>query len=68
MTDLPTGRRLDWLNWVDRPQTAAEEAAVLRCLNESRPYGTDRWVDKFKQTLGWQEPLKSGHPPARRGR
>jgi len=35
----PALRRADWREWVNRPQTAAEEAAMLRCIRESRPFG-----------------------------
>jgi putative transposase len=62
ITKLPIPRRKDWVAWVDQPQTSAEEAALLRCLKESRPYGSDRWLEKIKRTHGWREPLKRGRP------
>ena len=62
LSDLPVPRRRDWAAWVDRPQTAEEEAAVLRCITQNRPYGTDKWLTMLKKKLGWREPLKTGRP------
>ncbi len=62
ITKLPIPRRKDWVPWVDQPQTAAEEAALSRCITESRPYGSERWLEKVKKTHGWREPLKRGRP------
>ena len=62
LTDLPTPRRKDWVQWVDRPQTPAEESALRRCLKESRPFGDEAWVKKIRDSLGWREPLKIGRP------
>ncbi len=62
LEDLPIKRRSDWVQWVDRPQTAAEEAALLKCIRENRPYGSDEWLAKMKKDLGWREPLPRGRP------
>ena len=59
----PIPRRRDWVDWTNQPQTAAEEAAVLRCIRENRPFGSDKWLDKFRKELGWREPLPHGRPP-----
>jgi len=59
-------RGKNWLEWVDRPQTATEEAAVVRCMKQSRPLGSQNWVERFKRDLGWREPLKRGRPKTRR--
>jgi putative transposase len=66
LTEFPGGRRADWVEWVDRPQTAAEEAAVSRCVRESRPFGSERWLAKFRKILGWRDPLKPGRPARKR--
>jgi hypothetical protein len=52
--------RPDWVEWVDRPQMAAEEAALARCVRESRPFGSDHWREELKKDLGWREPKKRG--------
>jgi len=62
LTPLPFARRKDWVQWVDRPQTAVEEAALRRCVNESRPFGERQWLETVQKQLGWREPLKRGRP------
>ena len=58
LTPLPFARREDWAQWVDRPQTAAEEAALRRCIQEDRPLGTAAWLEGVQKELGWRERLK----------
>ncbi len=67
LTDLPIPRPTDWVAWVDQPQTAAEEAALARCIKESRPYGGSDWVERIKSVNGWREPKKRGRPWPNRG-
>jgi hypothetical protein len=62
LTRHPHLARPDWRAWVDRPQTAAEEAALLRCIRESRPFAEDRWLKRMADALGWREPLPRGRP------
>ena len=50
----------------DKPQTAAEEAAVRDAISLSRPYGDDAWLDDFKKKLGRREPLPRGWPRKQR--
>jgi hypothetical protein len=47
---------------VNQPHSAAEEAAIRRSIDESRPYGTDRWIARTMGPLGWREPGKPGRP------
>jgi putative transposase len=68
LTAPPVARRPDWVEWVDRPQTAAEEAALARCVRESRPFGSDKWLEELKKDLGWREPKKRGRPAGPRRR
>ena len=62
LTLPPFPHRAGWRNWVDRPQTPTEEQSLLRCVNESRPYGDEKWLILMKKKLGWREPLKRGRP------
>lgn len=62
LADLPIPRRKDWRQWVDRPQSKTEEDALRRCIDQNRPFGDDRWLNKMRKTLGWREPLKIGRP------
>src|SRR5688572_1185622 len=52
LSEWPVSRRPDWLEWVNRPQTAAEEKAVLRSLEYNRPYGSPEWADRTGKRLG----------------
>jgi hypothetical protein len=58
--------RWDQRAWVDRPQAAAEETALARCIRESRPFGDDKWLARMGPLLGWREPLKRGRPRNKR--
>jgi putative transposase len=62
LSDWPIPRRRDWVAWVNAPQTPAEVEAIRRCLRESRPYGSDKWIRKTITKLGWREPKKRGRP------
>lgn len=62
LCDLPIPQRKDWVQWVDQPQTPAEEAAMLLSIQQSRPFGDEKWVNKVSDKIGWREPLKVGRP------
>jgi putative transposase len=66
LSEMPGKRRKDWIDWVNQPQTAAEEAAIRRSIEEGRPYGTDRWIARTMGRLGWREPGKPGRPRKKR--
>ena len=48
----PVPRRRDWTDWVNGPQTAAEEAALRRALTHDRPFGSAAWTAKVEKALG----------------
>jgi putative transposase len=62
LSPLPIVRRKDWAQWVDRPQTPAEEESLQRCIRQNRPYGDLAWMRRMHKRLGWREPLKIGRP------
>jgi putative transposase len=64
LSDWPVERRGDWVEWVNAPQTAAEEDALHRCIREQRPFGSARWIERNGPKLGWREPRPRGRPPA----
>jgi putative transposase len=66
LSDGPQARRRDWVDWVNRAQTAAEEAAMVRCIRQDRPYGDQRWISRTIAKLGWREPLQRGRPKKRK--
>jgi putative transposase len=66
LTAWPIPLRSDWIQWLNAPQTAAEEDAIRRCIRENRPYGDVKWIERKMQKLGWREPGTPGRPPKRR--
>ena len=56
----------DWAAWVDRPQTAAEEAALAECVRRGRPFGAERWAKATARKLGLESTLRPrGRPRVR---
>ena len=47
----PVSRPRNWTRWVNRPQTPAEEAAILRSLKHSRPLGSETWTQRMETKL-----------------
>jgi hypothetical protein len=68
LTASPVAHRADWVECGDRPQTAAEEPALARCVRESGPLGSDGWLEELKKGLGWREPKKRRRPAGPRRR
>jgi putative transposase len=58
----PVPRRRDWVSWVNQPQTKAEEAAFRRCLEHSRPFGSEAWTKKMEATLKLGPLRQRGRP------
>jgi putative transposase len=44
LADWPVSRPRDWIARVNRPQTPAEEAAIVNAINRGRPLGNAPWV------------------------
>ena len=65
----PADSRPDWAEWVDAPQTPAEEKAALAALRHSlargAPYGDDRWARAAGEKLGLQSSLNPIGRPRR---
>ena len=56
----PIPRRKDWTDWLNLPQISAEEAAIQRSIKTGHPYGSDAWIKRKMNALGWREPGKPG--------
>ena len=61
-TDWPVDVPRDWEKWVDQPQTAAEEAALLESIRRGKPFGSERWTRSTASKLALQSTL---HPRGR---
>ena len=51
LAPCPVPRRRDRVQWVNDPQTPAEEAAMRHSLKNSRPFGSDSWTAKMEAKL-----------------
>lgn len=56
----PVPRPADWLEHVNRPQTASELAAIRTAIRRGTPYGTNAW----RERLGEYPRSKRGQQPA----
>jgi putative transposase len=58
----PLPRCQDWLDWVNRPQSEAELAALRKCIERGTPYGSESWQHATARRLGLEASL---HPRGR---
>ncbi|MGA2258496.1 MAG: hypothetical protein ABSG53_27855, partial [Thermoguttaceae bacterium] len=58
----PLPRSKDWLDWVNRPQSEAELAALRKCVERGTPYGKETWQHATAERLGLEAIL---HPRGR---
>lgn len=68
LTEWPVQRPRDWLRIVNRPQTAAEEAAVLESIRRGRPLGSGPWQKRTAARLGLQHTFRGRGRPKKQGR
>jgi len=48
----------NWLRWVNRPQTAAEEESLRRCIARGSPFGGPIWQRLMASRLGLEASLR----------
>ena len=54
LTAGPVPLPAHWTEWVNAPQTTAEEAAMRRSGRRGQPFGTAAWVEKTVKSFGLQ--------------
>jgi REP-associated tyrosine transposase len=60
----PVSHTLDWLCYVNEPQTEAEVEALRECIRRRRPYGEATWVQRTARRMGLEASLRPrGRPP-----
>ena len=59
----PLPRPANWLDHVNAPQTAAELAALRRCVNRGNPYGAESWCDQTIRSLGLESTIRPRGQP-----
>jgi putative transposase len=58
LVDDAAPRHAGWTRLVNRPQTAAEEEAVLRSIVRGAPFGPDAWTKRVVKRLGLEHTLR----------
>ena len=61
----PIDRPRNWLALVNRPQTAAEEAALRVSIQRSRPLGNSAWQQEMARKLGLRSCFRDPWRPAK---
>jgi putative transposase len=62
--DWPFERPANWTTLVNRPQSAAEEEALLTSIQRGRPFGSDAWQKRTATRLGLGHTFRErGRPP-----
>ena len=58
LSDWPVPRPANWLSWVQKAQTPAEEEALRRCVQRGAPFGSAGWVERMARRFGLQTTLR----------
>jgi putative transposase len=65
LNNWPLARPQGWAEYVNRPQTENELAAIRHSVLRGRPFGDNRWIRSTATALGLGHTLQSrGRPPA----
>lgn len=57
LTAWPVRRSPNWVEYVNAPQSDAEEAAIRRAIRRGSPFGSDRWVERTARLLDLESTL-----------
>jgi putative transposase len=69
LTDWPVPRRADWIAHVNTPLTPKEIARMQLSMKRSRPFGSDRWIERTALKLDLEHTLRpEGRPRKRKDR
>jgi putative transposase len=64
--EWPVALRRDWINWVNRAETAAELEALRTSVNRGRPFGEAGWQSRVAVRLKLQQTLRDPWRPKKR--
>jgi putative transposase len=62
LSDWPVERPVDWVEFVNEPQSAEELEALRRSVNRGCPFGEEEWVKEVVEDLGLESTIR---PPGR---
>ena len=63
LTPGPVPHLLDWLSYVNEPQTEAEVESLRECIRRRRPYGDELWTRKTARKMDLRP---RGQPPKKK--
>ena len=64
LTPSPVCHAVNWLRYVNEPQTEAEVERLRECIHRRRPYGNELWTRKTAGKMGLAASLgPRGRPP-----
>jgi len=63
LADWPVPRPVNWLSWVNRPQSQDELDALRLSAKKGRPYGSPAWVEHTAIQLGLTNTLRQPGRP-----
>jgi putative transposase len=63
MAKWPVRVGADYLDWLNKPQTAGEEHAMKECIRRGRPYGSEAWTKQTAAKLGLESSLRARGRP-----
>ena len=64
----PVQQPMDWLTWVNEPQTQSELEALRTAIAKGRPFGQPDWQQMMSERLGLQSSHRgTGRPKAPSG-
>ena len=66
LSDWPVDLPRDWIKWVNRPQTAAEQEAMQISIKRNRPFGDAAWQQEMAAKLGLSSCFRDPWRPVRR--
>lgn len=55
---LPVSGPLNWIGWVNQPQTEAEVEQLRQSVNRGTPYGPPNWAQRVAAQLGLEASLR----------
>lgn len=65
LSDWPVERPVDWIEWINQPQTQMELEAVRASVARGRPLGNDQWQQETARQLGLQFTFRRRGPAPR---
>ena len=63
LSPWPIPEPVDYLSFINEPQTHEEEESIEKSIQRDRPFGKDIWVDRIVKKLGLESTMRSRGRP-----